>query len=604
MNPTDQHKLTIYPSGKRVQVDHDSTVLKAAQTAGIAVNAVCGGNGTCGSCKVALIAGDFTPISPIEKQTLNPNELADNTRLACITRVLSDGVVQFPVSSLATTQRLQLEAEAKTFEIQPAVTRLEIEIDQNLSGQKQSTIEQVREALKIAGHVHSDLPAEIIETLRTQILPQGGKISLALNGEQVITMIPLERRLLGLAVDVGTTKLAAYLVDLQTGVTIASEGATNPQIAFGEDVLSRIKYCDDHPGGGLKLQQLLVSELNALCAQLTASIETSPREIVDVVIVGNTAMQHLLADLPVHSLGTAPYHPTRLDSMNIQASQVDLRITSNANIWIPPNVAGFVGGDHVAMLLACGAWKATKTTLAVDIGTNTEISLVHKGRHLACSCASGPAFEGAHIREGVRAIPGAIERVFIDADQIKVQTIRNEKAIGVCGSGILDAVAEFRRENLVDHRGAFNKTDPRLVWRGDHPEFVLVTAEDSGTSRVIALNRKDIHEVQLAKAAIRSGIEILLREAAIQAEEIDEVLVAGAFGTYLNLENAIRIGMFPTLPAQKFMQIGNAAGVGARELLLSTTKRAEAEMISQQIEYLELTTVKDYVDFYMDAISL
>ncbi len=603
MNPPIKYWLTLFPSGKRVQVDHDTTVLAAAQSAGIEVSAVCGANGTCGSCKVFLVSGEFSAITQGEKGMLDPNELRDNLRLACTTRVFSDGSVQFPVSSLTTTQRLQLEGETGVIEILPAVSRLEIEVD-SLVSQKQSAVEQVREALKIAGHYHSDLSPDILAELQSNIPTEGGKISLILSSENVVTAVQPEHPMLGLAVDVGTTKIAAYLVDLQTGLTLASRGATNPQLAQGEDVLSRIKYCDEQSEGGKKLQQVLVQELNNLSQELCESVGASAHEIVDCVIVGNTAMQHLLVGLPVHSLGTAPYHPTQVDSMTLSAALVGLKLSPGANLYLPPNVAGFVGGDHVAMLLSSGAWKATKTTLAVDIGTNTEISLVHKGRHLACSCASGPAFEGAHIREGLRAIPGAIERVFIEADGVKVQTIQNQPAIGICGSGILDAVAEMRRENLIDHRGAFNKADQRLTWQDGHPEFVLVKAERSGINREIALNRKDVHEVQLAKAAIRSGIEVLLREANIHAEDIDEFLVAGAFGTYLDLTNSIRIGMFPELPLRKFKQIGNAAGSGARKMLLSTFKREEAEKFSQGIEYVELTTVGDYVDFFMDAISL
>ncbi|MDP3721129.1 MAG: ASKHA domain-containing protein, partial [Anaerolineaceae bacterium] len=313
---------------------------------------------------------------------------------------------------------------------------------------------------------------------------------------------------------------------------------------------------------------------------------------------------HLLAGLPVHNLGTAPYHPSQVDAMTFAASEIGLKLAENAFIFLPPNIAGFVGGDHIAMLLATRARHTLKTVLALDIGTNTEISLLHKGRHLTCSCASGPAFEGAHIRSGLRAIPGAIERVFIEGSEVKLQTIEDQPAVGICGSGILDAVAELRRNDLIDHRGAFNKQDERLVMRDGQPEFVLVPAAHSAAQHAISLNRQDVQEIQLAKAAIRSGIEVLLREADCSAEEIDLFLVTGAFGTYLDLTNCQRIGMFPEIPLKRFKQVGNAAGSGARELLLSTDKRAKAEAMLEKIEYIELTTVKDYVEFYMDAIGL
>jgi len=256
------------------------------------------------------------------------------------------------------------------------------------------------------------------------------------------------------------------------------------------------------------------------------------------------------------------------------------------------------------MLLATDARHRGKTVVALDIGTNTEISLIHQGQHFACSCASGPAFEGAHIRDGLRAISGAIERVFIDEETVKIQTINNKPAIGICGSGILDSVAEMLKENLIDFRGSFIKTDPRVWDSQGSLRFILVPPENSGHGREIAVNRRDINEIQLAKAAIRSGIEVLLENAGIQAEDIELFLVAGAFGSYLDLKNTLRIGMFPSMPLGRFQQVGNAAGSGARELLLSNKKRIEAEKMVDSIEYIELTTVQNYQDIFMDAIRL
>jgi uncharacterized 2Fe-2S/4Fe-4S cluster protein (DUF4445 family) len=409
---------------------------------------------------------------------------------------------------------------------------------------------------------------------------------------------------LGYAVDIGTTKIAGYLVDLQTGQTLASGGVINPQVAYGEDVISRIKYTNEYPQGAEILQKMLVQAINDLLTDLCQQIGTTPDQIVDSVMVGNTAMNHLLAGLPVHSLGTAPYTPASTQAMHFPAGKVGITIAKNAYVYMPPNIAGFVGGDHIAMLLATDAGHRGKTVVALDIGTNTEISLIHQGQHFACSCASGPAFEGAHIRNGLRAISGAIERVFIDKDGVKIQTINNIPAIGICGSGILDTVAEMRRENLIDSRGTFNKTDTRLNISEGLVEFVLVPAQKSGNGQEIAINRKDVNEIQLAKAAIRSGIEVLMKHAHIEVDDVDLFLVAGAFGTYLDIKNILRIGMFPSIPFERFQQVGNAAGAGARELLLSNKKRVEAEQMVKLIEYLELTTVRDYQDIFMDAIRL
>ncbi len=604
MNTPQQIELIIEPSGRKLNLPAGANLLQAAREAGLAVNAVCGGNGTCGSCKVKLISGEFSGITPKETLLRQKGSLPSDERLACLTTALSDGKIHFRPESLASAQRLQLEGELNVIALNPAVKRLDIDLSTDLSGQKLSAAESVRETIKVNGYLLTDLPESMLPMLTTLLEEHQQKVSIVLHGQQIVAALPPDQHMLGLAVDLGTTKLAAYLVDLETGQTLASGGALNPQVAYGEDVISRIQYADEHTDGAVTLQKAVIECINALAAELTAKLGLTSAAIVDAVIAGNTAMHHLLAGLPVHNLGTAPYHPSQVDAMIMTANGIGLKLAENASVYLPPNIAGFVGGDHIAMLLATRARHTLKTVLALDIGTNTEISLLHKGRHLACSCASGPAFEGAHIRSGLRAVPGAIERAFIDGSEVKLQTIEDQAPVGICGSGILDTVAELRRNDLIDQRGAFNKEDPRLTMNGGQPEFMLVPAEHSATGHAISLNRQDVQEIQLAKAAIRSGIEVLLREADCSAEEIDLFWVAGAFGTYLDLTNCQRIGMFPTLPLKRFRQVGNAAGSGARELLVSIDKRAEAESMLEHIEYVELTTVKDYVEFYMDAIGL
>lgn len=599
-----QYELIIEPSGRRIFIPAGCSVLQAAREAGLAINAVCGGNGTCGSCKVKLISGDFSAITPTETAMHHNGSLPADERLACLTTILANGKVHFGPESLGSTQRLQLDGELNPITPTPSVKRLEIDLSTDYANPKGSLAESVRETLKVCGYLHTDLPESMLPEINDLLLQPGHKITLVMRDHHLVAPLAHDHPLLGLAVDLGTTKLAAYLVDLESGKTVAAGGALNPQVAYGEDVISRIQYADEHVEGAATLQQCVVEGINLLAAELTAKIGAAPDEIMDCVIAGNTAMHHLLAGLPVHNLGTAPYHPSQVDAMSFAADQIGLNLAANAAVYLPPNIAGFVGGDHISMLLATRARHTLKTVIALDIGTNTEISLLHKGRHLACSCASGPAFEGAHIRSGLRAIPGAIERVFIDGNEVKIQTIDDQPAVGICGSGILDAVAELRRNDLIDHRGAFNKQDARLVMREGQPEFVLVPAEHSGSKKEITLSRQDVQEIQLAKAAIRSGIEVLLREAELSAGEIDFFLVAGAFGTYLDLANCQRIGMFPELELKRFRQVGNAAGSGARELLLSTLRRSEAGSMLEYIEYVELTTVKDYVEFYMDAIGL
>jgi uncharacterized 2Fe-2S/4Fe-4S cluster protein (DUF4445 family) len=600
----DQFWVTLEPVGRRVRVGAKTSILGAAQQVGIEITAVCGGSGSCGMCKVRPISGDFSPLNEDEIDQLQKSEINSGIRLACSTQILTDSTIQIPPESLATLQRLQLESVNNHFEIDPLIKRVEIYPPLQEESGKYSDIDRVREIMKVNGSETTEIPKHLVPVLQKVIKEHNGDASVVMNDFGMITVLAPEDFLLGYAVDIGTTKIAGYLVDLQTGQTLVSNGVINPQIAYGEDVISRIKYTDEHPQGAEILQNILVRAINDLLVDLCTQIGTTSEHIIDCVMVGNTAMQHLLAGVPVHSLGTAPYTPARLQAMHFPANEVGITIAENAYVYLPPNIAGFVGGDHVAMLLATNARHRDKTVIALDIGTNTEISLIHQGHHFACSCASGPAFEGAHIRDGLRAISGAIERVFIDKDAVKIKTINNTPAIGICGSGILDSVAEMRRENLIDSRGTFNKTDTRLNISEGLVELVLVPSQKSGNGQEIAINRKDVNEVQLAKAAIRSGIEVLMKQAHIEVNDVDLFLVAGAFGTYLDLKNTLRIGMFPSIPFDRFQQVGNAAGSGARELLLSNKKRIEAERMVNSIQYIELTTVNDYLDIFMDAICL
>jgi uncharacterized 2Fe-2S/4Fe-4S cluster protein (DUF4445 family) len=399
----------------------------------------------------------------------------------------------------------------------------------------------------------------------------------------------------GLAVDIGTTKLAAYLVNLETGLTVARAGAMNPQIAYGEDVISRIAYASREPGGAKKLQSVLVNKLNKMLAEMCIEAHVSRTSILDSVLVGNTVMHHLMAGLPVEQLGHAPFSPATTRSVSIPAKDLGLNLAPGAVAYLPPVIAGYVGADHLAMLLATQAWRTIHNVIALDIGTNTEIALISKGRITCCSCASGPAFEGAHIHEGMRAAPGAIERARWADGRILWQTISDQPPVGICGSGILDVVAAMLDGGLIKLNGALKA--------GAGSGYVLVPKTQTALGRDLLVTRKDVHEIQLAKSAIRAGLEILLEEAGLTYDDLDEFIVAGAFGTYLDLRSAVRTGMFPPLPLELFRQVGNAAGVGAKLMLASVKKRQEVEMLASQIEYIELTSRPAFTSQFMEQLS-
>ncbi|NQS92052.1 MAG: DUF4445 domain-containing protein [Chloroflexi bacterium] len=345
--------------------------------------------------------------------------------------------------------------------------------------------------------------------------------------------------------------------------------------------------------------------MNSKIQELCTLVVIDQNQIVDSVIVGNTAMHHLFAGLPVGQLVFAPYVPAINASVDLRAKELGIQMAPGAYIHLLPNIAGYVGADHSSVILSTELWKTKDTVLAIDIGTNTEISLVSKGRITSCSCASGPAFEGAHIKHGMRAAPGAIERVQIKDGEIKLFTIDNQAPVGICGSGILDVVAEMKTANLMNEKGAIQAGSP--FTRPDAKnlsELLLVPGSESGNGQEITISRKDVNEIQLAKAAIRAGLDILLIEAGIQADDVDRVLVAGAFGTYISVPNAIEIGMFPRIPLSRFQQVGNAAGMGAVQALISIKHRHLISEVIKDVDYIELTTYPTFQELYIKAMYL
>jgi uncharacterized 2Fe-2S/4Fe-4S cluster protein (DUF4445 family) len=389
-------------------------------------------------------------------------------------------------------------------------------------------------------------------------------------------------------------------LDTESGKTLAAKGIMNPQISYGEDVISRIVAASKSEDSALKLQTLLTEALSQLAVDLCMEIDASPTNIVEAVVVGNTAIHHLFLRLPVKQLGLAPYIPAVRSSVEIKAREIGLKIAPGAYVHLLPNIAGYVGADHVAMLLATRISEADQTTLAIDIGTNTEICLNHRGRMTSVSCASGPAFEGAHIKFGMRAAPGAIEHVRLSGERLEIQTIAGERPVGICGSGLLDVIAQLRLNNVLDRNGRMG--EHVLIRHHDGTvEFVLAEREDQ---QPITVSQKDVRELQLAKAAIRLGIQALVTAEGITESDVEQVIIAGAFGTYINIESAITIGMLPPLPLERFKQVGNAAGTGARLALISQSQRAKAEQIAQHAGYIELATVPNFNRKFAEATYL
>ncbi|MFN8650327.1 MAG: ASKHA domain-containing protein [Gemmatimonadales bacterium] len=446
------------------------------------------------------------------------------------------------------------------------------------------------------GHARLHCPPDSLRTAqRLQLEALGGAVPDGVVGEDGG---------LGLAVDLGTTKIAMYLVELASGTTLASRAAPNPQVAWGEDVISRVAHASQEQAGGEQLTQAARVALADLAREAVKHADAALEDVRRMVVVGNTAMHHLLLGLPVTQLGLAPYRPAHTEHLTLTGDPLATGLDPEAEVVLPPVVAGFVGSDHVAVLLAAGFASASDTVLAVDIGTNTELSLLHRGQLLTCSTPSGPAFEGAHLSTGMRAAPGAVEAVRIAGDLLHWRSVDDAPPIGICGSGIVDLMAELLRARLLTAKGALVGPHPSLRQGANGPELVVVPARETGLGRDLTVQRRDLHEIALAKAAIRSAVESLLARADVDAMQVDRVVVAGAFGSYLDLESAVRIGMFPALPRDRFLQVGNAAGLGARQVLVSREREAAGVTLARRAVHVELSAEPGFRERYLDALWL
>jgi len=590
-------RVQFQPPGKRAGVPPGTTLLEAARQVGIELTSACGGEGSCGQCQVILVKGSTNPPTTVEQFLLNEDDLEAGYRLACCTQVLSDVTIQIPKESFITGQRLQVESNLAEIAPDPLVKTYPIDMNPPSLEDTRSDMKRLMDELASHQKLNDlQIGLTVIQDIPDRMRQIKWKGVAFIKDREIISICPEDQKPIGLAVDLGTTKIAAHLVDLESGEILATTGISNPQTSYGEDVINRLAYAIRNSSGGRELADLVRKSLNQLLGELSEKAGVERDQVAEGCIVGNTAMTHLLLELPVRQLAHAPYVAACSEALDVPASELGLKMASGASLHIPPNIGGFVGSDHVAMMLASELDQSEKVTVGIDIGTNTEISLRVPGSEsmTAVSCASGPAFEGAHIKDGMRAASGAIDRVRIQDDGVELTTINDQEPIGLCGSGILDSIAELYRGGYLNETGRFQKGNDK-VRRGDNgSEFVLVSADHSGSGRDIVINQKDINEVLLAIGAINAGLTILLETTGIAHEAVEEVIVAGAFGTFLNIPNAISIGLFPKLPNAHYRQVGNAAAVGARWMLISKAARKQAQEIARRTRYLELTTYPNF----------
>ena len=589
------------PVGRRGKFSADQSLLDCARQLSVSLVSICGGMSSCHRCKVQIVSGDVNEITAEEKSIFSEKELTKNYRLACLTYPRSNVKIHIPPESLSAPQRTQVEGLELDVEPEPIVRGLSLQLTAPSLEAPEPDDQNIWAALAEQHDVQmGSMDLLVQQGLSLQLRKCDWKVRVALREKEIVALGDASTRWLGLAADIGTTKIAVYIVDMETGKTLASKGLMNPQISYGEDVVSRIFAAGKSEENAVKLQTVLMDALSETVEDLCSEIHASPSNVVDAAIVGNTAIHHLFLRLPVTQLGMSPYVPAVRAAVDIKARDLGLRIAQGAYVHLLPNVAGYVGADHVAMLLATRIADAGRAMLALDIGTNTEICMAREGKLASVSCASGPAFEGAHIKYGMRAAPGAIEHVRLSGRQLEIQTIGGQSPIGICGSGLLDVVAQLRVNNVLDITGRMNE-HPLVRKVNGNTEFVLV---DRGDQDSITVSQTDVRELQAAKAAIRVGIDALVEAAGLSDDEIAEVVIAGAFGTFIDVESAITIGMLPALPLDRFKQVGNAAGTGARMALISRSQRLQAEKIALRDEYIELASVDGFNRKFAKACSM
>ena len=593
------------PVGRRGKCQRNESFLACARRLGVGISSICGGKGTCHSCKVQVLSGTISKPTSNELEVFSSQELKGGWRLACQTYPTSDGKLTVPPESMTTPQRVQVEGLEITVRPEPPVLAYRLQLAAPSLSAPHADADSLLEALNQQYHLHcGKVDIDVLRILSDRLRSWNWECQAVVRNDEVIALLPWPGHQLGLAIDLGTTKIAGYLVDLSDGRTLAAKGVMNPQISYGEDIISRITGVIQSPDEGMPVQKLAVEAINGLCADLCAEVSASTEEIVEAVVVGNTAMHHLFLGLPVRQLAIAPFVPAVSWAVDVKAGDLGLRIAPGAYVYLLPNIAGFVGADHVAMLLATEVLSAEGPTVALDIGTNTEVSLINNGEVTATSCASGPAFEGGHIKYGMRAAAGAIERLRIADDGIQYQTIEQAPPVGICGSGILDALSQLYLAGIIDEGGRIMDNHPRVRTDQGQREFVLVSEEERGGQPAITITQYDVRELQLAKAAIRTGIQALLEANGCSEDEIKQVVIAGAFGTYIDVASAVAIGMLPSLPLDRFRQAGNAAGMGAKLALISLSKRAEAQAVASRVNYVELADTPNFNQTFIQASYL
>ena len=625
--------IVFTPSGKRGRFPVGTPILQAARALGVDIDSVCGGRGLCGRCQILVAEGEFakhgvsssgaslSPLSEPERRFSKRTPLAEGRRLSCSARVATDVVIDVPASSQVHRQVVRKDAEVRAIELDPVVRLHFVQVKQPDMHDPSGDLRRLYEALEQEWGLR-DLACDLraLQLIQPALRAGGWAVTVAVHAaKQIVALWPgLHEKAYGLAVDVGSTTIAAHLCDLQSGDVVASAGLMNPQIRFGEDLMSRVSYSMMNPGGAAQMTAAVREALSSLAADVARSAGLSHEDILEATIVGNPIMHHLLLGIDPVELGGAPFALATDMATTMWASEIELKLNRNARIYVLPCIAGHVGADAAGMVLAERPDLNEEMTLLVDVGTNAEIVLGNRERLVACSSPTGPAFEGAQISCGQRAAPGAIERIRIDRDTLEPRfkvigsDLWSDDAAfdaataatgitGVCGSGIIEAIAEMYLAGVINQDGVVDGRlagrSPRIVPNGRTFAYVLHRGAVE-----LKITQNDVRAIQLAKAALYAGIALLMERLGI--DRVDRIRLAGAFGSHIDVKYAAILGMVPDCDLEHVSSAGNAAGTGARIALLDASSRGVIEALVRRIEKMETAIEPRFQHHFVEAMAI
>ncbi len=624
------------PSGRRGRFPVGTPVLQAARSLGVDIDSVCGGRGICGRCQVTVAVGEFakhgvksraenlTPFGAVEEEYCKTQPMDAGRRLSCSTQVLGDVVIDVPSGSQVHRQVVRKAAEAHDIELDPVIRLHFVEVQEPDMHDPSGDLRRLEDALEFEWRLTNlACDVRVLQHLQQALREGGWKVTVAVHGEsQIIAVWPgFREHAYGIAIDVGSTTIAAHLCNLATGDVVAAAGIMNPQIRFGEDLMSRVSYVMMNPGGEKEMTDAVRGAINELATDVAQQVGIPATDILEATFVGNPIMHHLLLGINPIELGGAPFALATDRAITLWAVEIDFHIHRNARIYVLPCIAGHVGADTAGVVLAERPDLSEEVTLLVDVGTNAEIVLGNNKRLLACSSPTGPAFEGAQISCGQRAAPGAIERVRVDVatleprfkvigcdlwsdDPAFAAATAATGVTGICGSGIIEILAELYLAGVIRHdgviKGELAARNPRIQSDGRTFSYEICKA-GVGTSS-IKVTQNDVRAIQLGKAALYAGVRLLMERMGI--EKVDRIRLAGAFGSHIDVKYAMVLGMIPDCALDHVSSAGNAAGTGARIALLDQRSRREIEQLVRRVEKIETAVEPRFQEFFVEAMAI